>query len=283
MLSEIRIDKIFLVRLVSITIVLTAHELFKSNDFLIFTFNMAMTHYTAALIFSFGTMQHYLQSRRRLLFFSVFLICALIAAWYNVPHIYYYFLIHHISTEVYYGKKQVTDSVERRVFFGLVFFLHAFLILSMIRLPLFREVFGNDSQLHGYLIVLFTISLSFYHWIRTKSIMFNEIVWATIAVLTIFTQFKFTFLQLVLYHFVFWNIMPFFFENRKPGSPSKLMFAGVLGTLSVIYLILTLGLKIVEDLDQKQLIMLCGHIHVSISILLSTNVPKWLSTRLKKL
>lgn len=256
----------------------------RSSTWLSLVFALGFVHYLLGLLYARRqTIQVLAQPHSRI---PAVLVLGLGAALYyqNVP-LYIYFAIHHAFNEVYVRDPLHAhlDGAARRRTTAVVFHASAYmLILTAQKLPAPALILVASivvGSFAAYMLDLVRIRAKL-GWAGLADLCTIEIVIIALVPIAFFYQFQF--IEVVLYHFLFWAVYPLvrMLERRGGGVGPVAGYLGLtLGALAVFWFISPAGsphYKVPVELYYDQFVF-WSYVHITLSFALSRAHPDWIT------
>jgi hypothetical protein len=286
-----------LIRLASILIVIIASQA-PGRSWTALVYSIALGHYVMSIAYSKRQVKEFLG--RPLALLTMFSFTVFAAALYLVRlPLFILFGIHHAFNEGYVLKRAVPcDGQYAGAFRTSATLLHLFLYFVLLRhvssigaidLASLYLIFLGGGQGMGtsFLWVGLTLSYAafFYYLYQVRPLLsFRDLIencgFELLGVVAVAASFfiKIQFLQIVLYHVVFWCLYPLP-KVIKSGYRDLLVYCGMTGTVTAVFIYISpIGsadyrLPYLSFLNQ---FLFWSYVHITLSFVLSNANPSWL-------
>jgi len=258
----------------------------QGNDVLWRTivFTLGICHYALALVYSQKQINQVLKQSYSLLPLAAIICMGTLFYKYPLPLVIF-FGVHHAFNEIYLLDRTVPgqDPLKLKTLrtTGVLFHLLAYLFILRNHVDLSHypaQVFGGLTLV--CLIAFAVLFMKLYPGLKPQEIINNcagEI--ATVFLIGVSLFIKLTFLQVVLYHFLFWMIYPLpnLIKHNKPQFHRYLSVTILMHAL--IFAISPLGLvgyEIHGSVFSSQF-YIWSYLHITLSLALSDANPQWIA------
>lgn len=291
-----------LFRIASILIVgLIATQSASQKTWISIVYGFGFAHYVMAMIYSKGQLADTVKQPYALVpSFSIVVLGA--ALYFGQVSLLFYFSLHHAFNEAFILNAGLPrDNSDVKAFRGSAVLVHLFLYFLILRRqasfsftpsnPLYSLALGLYSG-NRYLLPYLAIGglaisyvIFFYYLSRIRSLMNLRTLIENcgfellgLIVLAASIQVRFSYLHIVLYHFVFWSLFPLP-KMWTLGRADLVRYLGLTIVCTAAFLLLSpIGLfpsRYATSMFQQQF-MLWSYIHITSSFLLSNAHPEWI-------
>jgi hypothetical protein len=261
-----------LLRLAAVSLIVFLRIRISNEDYDYIYFSFLFGHYLLALIYSRARLKRRASSVSGLIYFGLFLILAVFAAYYQIPNMILYSAVHHVLSETL-----IPSSLEKRALWPRGF-LEFFIYLSILNYTMPFHWISPDLVLAALTLSYLATLASLMRGIKTR--------WAHVLDLILFETFGFAaavtiplgyvrLQDVIFYHVLFWVVFPLTQRIRE----NAFLWRYVLGTAcaTLFFWILTPMAGFLSGETQKWYdgAFFFGSLHISLSFLLSRWNPDW--------
>jgi hypothetical protein len=258
-------------------------------------FGLGMAHYVSSFVYS-GRQLHEFKTgaRSRVALALLLMFGALILVWPrpHSPKLVYYFAIHHVFNEVYLMQRSRTPGRSDSIHIALASAFHFvvyFCVLVNDEFLVWSAPFLKPHLLGptlGVVSVAYAASL-----VRTRDriaprdflgVSVSELAVATLAVASLANLVYVQYLDIVMYHFVFWAIYPLTkFARRAPGPLAWKPVLRFVGTnVGLLVAFTSMAAPYVTPAPGGPVwgtFFLLSYLHITTAFALSTAFPTWIT------
>jgi hypothetical protein len=211
--------------------------------------------------------------------------------YFKWPHIFFFFYIHHILSELYapqaiYGPEQSRPS---SLTFSLRALFHSLAYAHVLTYP-HAQRFGEDRLFILFCAFCLVAAIYFYKTLRefqfskaSKDIFFAEALVLVLVILNFLKVLSFGFYEILFYHFTYWTLVPIpnlLAQSRQRLLNYFLLTAGLFFLCFSLVYSWSLSKQVLFgsalSVTALSALNLFGYFHISTSFGLSKSNPKWI-------